>query len=556
GDIVTDVSSSTFEGAEEEEEQEPRRISKAKACLWEAVNTKMPHNTPVLKSVACRNSGALLPLLHMVAACEPVGTVRALTTLSFLLLDKANRRVCHELQALDVLLGILRRATDQQVLLAALDALCNLCKYDVKDKMALWQHPNKGALLSMLSNRHSSVIVVETLRTCRTLCFAFSSSSAVSAGKCASACCTSAAQPSGQQEQLPRTCLEPALVTVASELLHPSTDTHVLLKALKLLTWASAIVTDPKQSHTAVYWHNAVFRIVPLLTHCANLEVVESASDILVNLSEHESFEKIFFASGCIPPLLHLLNHKRCAVSQSASCVLSSLAEGGLSRDKLCQDTALLAMLRVLQNNHCVVVTLGVLYILGRLASYRAQVVRSLKGWGAVQLLLRMLATTRDADAAEGCRQLLGLLNVPPATLAVAAAPAVIAAPSAVAAVPAGVKPRAHESPAAAMSTASSIPMLGSEFDAVGSITGAGGRITGVVTGGSGLCRTISAAATCGLGVRSAHGPPSELSAVADDERYHRRPIHNSSFRNFTVGGLMFGPASSIAAAAPAAAAC
>ncbi len=67
----------------------------------------------------------------------------------------------------------------------------------------------------------------------------------------------------------------------------------------------------------------------------------------------------LFPCPGCIPPLLHLLAHKRCAVSQLASCVLSALAEGGMSRDKLCQDTALLAMMRCLQANHCATVTLG-----------------------------------------------------------------------------------------------------------------------------------------------------------------------------------------------------
>ncbi|KAG2454716.1 hypothetical protein HYH02_000553 [Chlamydomonas schloesseri] len=410
--------------------------------------------TQLLKSAACRNSGALLPLLSMLAAeQEPSRSVRALETLSFLLLDRMNRRACLELRALDILLDILRRATDQQVLLSALEAVCSLCKHDARDKMALWQHPNKGALLTMLSNRHNSTVIVETLRTCRTLCFApgtgcgggcggagASDEDGMNTNGAGGPCCGGASadakHSTGDQQRhghhhhghghgghhghhghhhhgLGQQLLEPALLTVAAELLHPNADVDVLHKALKLLRDASAILACASGARCPQgCWHNAVFRIVPLLTHCSDVEVVEAALTVLVNLSEHAFSHNMLFASGCIPPLLHLLSHKRCAVSQQASCVLSALAEGGLSRDKLCQDTALLALLRVLNANHCVTVTLGVLYMLERLASYRASVVRSLKGWGAVQLLQRLLGTTQDVDAAEGCRQLLKSLGV------------------------------------------------------------------------------------------------------------------------------------------------
>ncbi len=55
----------------------------------------------------------------------------------------------------------------------------------------------------------------------------------------------------------------------------------------------------------------------------------------------------------------------------------------------------------------------AVLYILHRLAQYRPGVGRSLKGWGAVPLLQRLLATTRDNDAAKVCVRLLDLLGAP-----------------------------------------------------------------------------------------------------------------------------------------------
>ncbi len=83
-----------------------------------------------------RNCGALIPLLNMLAVCrETEKLVKALSTLSFLLLDRQNRRACIELSALDVLLDILRKVSDVQVLYSALDAICSLCRHDARDKV-------------------------------------------------------------------------------------------------------------------------------------------------------------------------------------------------------------------------------------------------------------------------------------------------------------------------------------------------------------------------------------------------------------------------------------
>ncbi|GFR42133.1 hypothetical protein Agub_g2979 [Astrephomene gubernaculifera] len=602
GDVTTDTSSTSI-GEAEEQQNNSRRISLCKQVLLEATlnfNTAPSAQMPVLKTPACRNSGALLPLLNMLAAeQEPTRTVRSLHTLSFLLLDKANRRVCHELRALDTLLDILRRATDQQVLISALEAICCLCKNDAKDKMSLWQHPNKGALLSMLSNRHSSVIVTEALVTCRALCFAPSGTSSSGTalvspvgsftGSCGFPGCkeqqpsdhgsAGGASSSGLASSTARCpsmqLLEPALLTVASELLHPSTDTHVLLRALKLLLSASAIVSSAAggSSSQGSFWHNAVFRMVPLLTHCCEVDVVEAALAVLVNLSEHRVFHNMFYAAGCIPPLLHLLSHKRSDVSQSASCVLSALSEGGLSRDKLCQDTALLAMLRVLQANHSVVVTLGVLYMLGRLAAYRAQVVRSLKAWGAVQLLTRLLATTRDEDAAEGCRQLMQLLGVPVPQPPQPPALAAIAAPD---------RPGKCSSMDGSTRMAANPATLHVAFSSIAMFGGvAGGSPPGPITGSAGgvgaLCRTISAAATVtGAVAAEDYAPlgPTAMGAIAAAASMPKpleaevagpegcapcngdSPYQRSSLRYFGVAaGAACGPVGPIAAAVPPAAA-
>lgn len=389
-----------------------RRISLAKAVLAEATTSYTATSAPlILAKSACRNSGALGPLVSMIQECRDGDKLRvACETLSFLTLDKSNRKIAHELQAPAALLNLMRcPSLDQQTLIKALDALCTLCRHDVKDKMALWSHPNKGALLGLITMRNSSTLIIEALRTCRALCF--------------SPC------PGGAR------LLEPALLTVASELLHPGTDVSVLLKALKLVN-SAAEVPDTEQLRANMHaWHNAVFRIVPLLVQpCGQADVLDSALNVLVSLSEHVHFRNMFYASGCIAPLLALLSDTNCTLAQSASCVLSALSEGGLSRDKLCQDTALLALLRVLKTNHCVMVTIGVLYMLGRLATYRAQVVDSLRSWGAVPLLLKLLQSVSDEDAALGALQLLQLLQPQPAAavqpLAAVPGPAVVLASS------------------------------------------------------------------------------------------------------------------------------
>ncbi|KAG2495387.1 hypothetical protein HYH03_006655 [Edaphochlamys debaryana] len=634
GDVTTDASSS-FDDEEADQPRATRRITLCKQILAEATEMfagcPAVVDAPVLKSAACRNSGALLPLLTMLSGEQDTGRmVRQLDTLSFLLLDRQNRRACLELRALDGVLDVLRRATEPAVLFSALEVLQALCRHSAADKLTLWQHPNKGALMSMLSSRHSAPVIVEALRTCRLLAFAVgqapphgSTSSLASwagqegKGSCGMPCCEpgdhdhthahgDAAHPHphgrhhGQHRHPPHhhhhhhgrghhghsqlVLLEPALLTVVAELLHPSFDRPVLLKALKLLTSASGMGAMGVGSGSSVsgggggglgggssahHWHNAVFRLVPLLTHCADVDVVEAALAVLVNLSELDTFHNMFFASGCIPPLLHLLNHKRCAISQSASCVLSALSEGGLSRDKLCQDTALLAMLRVLQAGHCVVVTLGVLYMLGRLAAYRAQVVRSLRGWGAVPLLQRLHATTRDEDAAEGCRQLLNALGVtaPP----VAALPPPLGAavpPGALAFQPGGV---VRLQGALGLAPAATLPSGGDMFDTPGLVPT---HITGVTPApGGGLCRTISAAAAVAAACLGPEGPSSRghglgLAAGAPAgsnggaapatacDPHRSKPHFHASFRFYApAGGASCGMAGPIAAAVPPAAA-
>jgi hypothetical protein len=549
--------------------------------------------------------------------------------------------------------------------------------------MALWQHENKGALLGLLSDRHcSSAVLIEALRTCRTLCFAVvqpgaayhaampsgptpasmtsqaggphalssrgsmgglaahggaegclphgqlqilththvyaiprsraaarhalgggltvsavSNQHAAAAAFAASAMehragaswsMASAAQHAGGYMPTPAgglpllvgvTLLEPALLTVAAELLHPATDRGVLLKALKLLASATATVSGSGCAPGA--WTHAAFRLVPLLSDAVDTCVLEAALGVLVNLTEHAAFTRMFFAAGgsgvgvhaapcawffkqeprqlvtsscaslnpvrrCVlrafftagvtMPLLQLLNHSCCAVAESASCVLSALAEGGLSRDKLCQEEPLLAMLRCLQARTCVTVTIGVLYILDRLASHRSHVMPSLRSWGAVPLLERLLASTRDADCRACCRNLLDALSAgrprgpasqaAPRTCA-APAPGPLAAAAAVGVAATCIQSQPHGQPAAPASpnaASDASTSGGSPYRPASPLFGRLPHLVSLLGGGSEdgvrgaqaladadsvrLCRAISASMTgAGPGVRREREP-------------------------------------------------
>lgn len=242
--------------------------------------------------------------------------------------------------------------------------------------MALWMHPKKGALFAMLSPRFGSGLIIEALRVCRMLAFApntpspvnpvtpVTATNATSRRGCSTStgvACPGAQAPASAQQHTPASSshrrarsgglgfssshnahanpqpstqgqhhthghhhhhhhhssqrlLEPALLTVAAELLHPAADAHVLRKALRLLDTASATPRSsssdsatcngvdhqqpqPCASQVAC-WHNVVFRLVPLLLHCGDAEVVEGALTVLVNLSEHGQYHNLFYAAG------------------------------------------------------------------------------------------------------------------------------------------------------------------------------------------------------------------------------------------------------------------
>ena len=77
--------------------------------------------------------GPLLAMIQHETDCEKL--VCCMDTLSFLALDKANRKLVHELHGLDVVLGLFQRTSEPAVLCAAMDSLCSLVKSDDADKV-------------------------------------------------------------------------------------------------------------------------------------------------------------------------------------------------------------------------------------------------------------------------------------------------------------------------------------------------------------------------------------------------------------------------------------
>ena len=245
--------------------------------------------------------------------------------------------------------------------------------------------------------------------------------------------------------------LEPRLISAVAALLHPMADAVLLQKALHFLAVASEC-THPSQLAS---WHAAAFKLVPLLTLAsppsspsssfANMSLssggsssslkasgsgmrlsedeelqdpswsmADAALQPLLNLSESPAFQNGLFASGCITPAMALLANSATPqpVRIAAACLLANLTESSLSRRQLSREKPLQLMVKVLQASSCSEVTVGLLYIMGRLAMGAPRVGSVLRQCGAVQLLREVaVKSAGDEDVTMGAAQLLTLLG-------------------------------------------------------------------------------------------------------------------------------------------------
>lgn len=201
--------------------------------------------------------------------------------------------------------------------------------------------------------------------------------------------------------------LVPELLPVLMNLLTPTLPHPVLLRTLGVLKMC-ADGADVENLHA---WHLVVFRLVPLLRDNV---VCGATLNVLLPLSELTSFQNMFMAAGAIPPLLALLLHPVRTVAVTATCIISCLSDVGFSRDQLCQEQALVSLLRTLQHNkEHVDVSIGVVYTLNRLACAKPSVVAALHLHNAPQLLVRLLQRWKDEDLVLAALQLLDTLGAP-----------------------------------------------------------------------------------------------------------------------------------------------
>eukprot|EP00798_Chlamydomonas_sp_ICE-L_P029211 gene29211-6174_t len=379
-----------------------RSIAVAKQILSEATLSFTPKlSISAAKHDMCRNTGAMGPLLEMLRVSNDAEKVSlCLDTVSFLTMDKANRKTLASLDGVGAILQVVQRLEDPTIQTSALQALKGLVRHEDADKVGLWSHPNKEAALDLLSPKHTSQHLLACLACIKKIAFSEN-----------------------------KVLLEPFLLTRLADLLHPLADPPVLVKVLRFLRAASK---HPLQQHLRA-WHTAVFKLAPLMSaHQQNPRMMESRpSDVssnasqhlvwnivleevlavLMNLSEHEPFRTAIYASGSISPLLALPTHDCRVVQISSTCVLSHLCESGLSRDLLCSESSLVSVLRVLQSSACLEVTIGMCYVLCRLVCTKPVVKDALRQYGSIPLLLKLLRQVTDDDGILGIMQLLKLLD-------------------------------------------------------------------------------------------------------------------------------------------------
>jgi len=376
-------------GSEASQQSTPsHRISQSKQMLAEA----MQGYTPSLSICASRDnlrnsgaSGALCPLLTMVQSChDPEKLHRCFETLNCLLKDKVNCQAVSQMGGLDMLLGVLARhgAGDPFALRTAVECVVAVAGDDGDEKVRVWSSPSRAALLGLCQPSAGARHMISSLFLIHKLSF----------------------RGVGPSLQL----LEPGVLIMAADLLLPGRPHNVLMQICKLLKFCADAATP---DHLTA-WHNVLFRLVPLLREPG---VVEAALAVLAVVAEHKPFRNVFMATGAIAPLMTLLVHPSLSIAVTASCLVVTLSEGGLSRDELACEHSLVALLKALSHSPSTEVCVGVLYTLSCLADSNPGAKALLQAQGTSRLLLHKLSawSTTDHELALGAHQLLDTLSIP-----------------------------------------------------------------------------------------------------------------------------------------------
>jgi hypothetical protein len=374
--------------------------------------------------------------------------VDCIDTVKYLSMDDSNRMALMDLGAVELLLSKLQRAAQPapEVSVAALGALPAICKYDAL-KQQLWDNPDSAVILQLLRSRRMSPEVKAAHMAAGQLAWSCDSSSG---SNCASAMCGGSSSvfdsvssgPLSSADSSSSSCsganvlLEPALTSALAEALHPAADVPVLLSALRLLSKAAASI-DPElpapplspspagstssseqPERVGAGWHKVLFALMPLLipTHRRQGHLVLGAAlELLVVLTEqHQQLHAAVCISGCLPPLLAQVLEGTSEQSLQAACILTGIVDTAAAQERLCQEPALAALLRVLSDStKSVDVRLAAVHMLRRLAAVVPRCVAVLKAQSAVPAVVALLREVHDSDVRHAAAGLLQLLGTP-----------------------------------------------------------------------------------------------------------------------------------------------
>jgi hypothetical protein len=373
--------------------------------------------------------------------------VDCIDTVKYLSMDDSNRMALIDLGAVELLLSKLQRQAKPapEVSVAALGALSAICKYDAL-KQQLWENADSAVVLQLLRSRRSNPEVKAAHIAAGQLAWSCDSSSSSS---CASAMCGGSSSVFDSVSSNPfssadsssscsgaNVLLEPALIPALAEALHPAADAPVLLSALRLLSKAAASIDaeipapplspspagheqqQPQHQRAGAGWHKVLFALMPLLipTHRRQGHLVlNAAMELLVVLTEqHPQLHAAVCISGCLPPLLAQVLEGTSEQSLQAACILTGIVDTAAAQERLSQEPALAALLRVLSDSaKSVDVRLAAVHMLRRLAAAVPSCVEVLKAQCAVPAVVALLKEVHDSDVRHAAAGLLQLLGTP-----------------------------------------------------------------------------------------------------------------------------------------------
>lgn len=320
-----------------------------------------------------------------------------LDTVCYLAIDDANRMALVELGGMQLMLSKLPpSAATTEVQVAALRGLVAIARSD-NAKRDMWEGAGGEVLLDMLASPTLEPMTQMAYAAVKHLAWSSSGGSFGSSFY------------SSSSSNGDRHLLEPRLVATLASVIHPNTHVSVLLAALNMLYLAA----KSPDAHTFPGWQQVLFKLVPLLSpgsRRGGYDVLSAALHLLLQLGDIQELRNAMSAAGCLVPVMGLLFDPDFGLK--AACLLTVLVDTKLGQERLCEESALCMLLRVLQHNKLSVdAKLAVVYVLKRLSAERPVVLPFLLQHSAVPVLYRLVADIADDDLRQGAMVLLRSLG-------------------------------------------------------------------------------------------------------------------------------------------------